>query len=87
MDGSRVLLASCAEGRIRPDIWLLNLKHVTSEKVGNAIIQTTTAPLLRIGDGEWWLLGGEPDSNRHRTPIVTRIRGGAAHSSPAPVPK
>lgn len=83
VDGAHVLLAGCADGRIRPDIWLLNLEKVSASKVGNAILQTTTAPLLRIGDHEWWLLGGEPDSNRHRTPIVTRIRAGAADSSPA----
>jgi hypothetical protein len=75
VDEHRVLLAGCADGRIRSDIWLLDLGPMAPVKAGDAIIQATTAPLLRVGPAEWWLIGGEPDANRHRTAIVTVITG------------
>ena len=74
IDDAHLLLAGQADGRIHADVWILQIPEMTARKIGNAAIQTTTAPLIRTVSREWLLLGGEPDSNRTRTPRVTVIR-------------
>lgn len=73
VDSRRFLLAGRAAGEIFDDIWLIHAPDMTGDAIGRTVIQTTTAPLVRTGEHEWLLLGGEPDSNKTRTPRVTRI--------------
>jgi N-acetylneuraminic acid mutarotase len=72
-DAAHILLAGQADGRIHADIWLVRVPDMTARKIGDAVIQTTTAPLIRVASEEWWLLGGEPDSNCTRTARVTVV--------------
>ncbi|GMV97201.1 MAG: hypothetical protein AMXMBFR83_15600 [Phycisphaerae bacterium] len=68
------LLAGQADGEVHSDLWLLDLTSMTARKIGDAAIQTTTAPLVNVRPGEWWLIGGEPDSKKTRTNRITVIR-------------
>jgi hypothetical protein len=73
VDDSHILLAGRADGVIHNDIWLLHLPDLSAELLGHAVIQATCAPLVKVSPGKWWLIGGEPDSNKHRTDRITVI--------------
>lgn len=69
-----LLVAGRADGAIHDDIWLVDLADLSARGLGRSVITTTCAPLVRINDSTFWLLGGEPDSNKTRTARVTQIR-------------
>jgi N-acetylneuraminic acid mutarotase len=73
-DNNHILLAGKADGQIHKGVWLIDVNNMKSQKIGEAIIQTTTAPLVEAAEGEWWLIAGEPDTNKNRTNKVTIIR-------------
>jgi N-acetylneuraminic acid mutarotase len=73
VDDSHILLAGRADGTIHNEIWLVHLPDLSTELLGHAVIQATCAPLVNVAPGKWWLIGGEPDSNKHRTDRVTVI--------------
>jgi N-acetylneuraminic acid mutarotase len=73
VDDSHILLAGRADGTIHNEIWLLHLPDLSTELLGHAVIQATCAPLMKVGPRKWWLVGGEPDSNKNRTDRVTVI--------------
>ena len=74
VDSKHVLLAGRANGQIYDGIWLVDLPDLSTRLVGHAFVPTATAPLVHVRSGEWWLIGGEPDSNKNRTPRVAIIR-------------
>lgn len=69
----RVLLVGRADGEIHNEIRILNLQDLSAPIVGRTVIQATCAPLVPAGPGTWWFIGGEPDSQKHRTERVTVI--------------
>jgi N-acetylneuraminic acid mutarotase len=73
IDDAHLLLAGRADGVIHKEIWKVHLPDLKVEQVGDAVIAATCAPLVQVRVGEWWLIGGEPDSNKHRTSRVTVI--------------
>ena len=73
VDDSHLLLAGRADGTIHDEIWLVHLPDLSTELLGHAVIQATCAPLAKVGPRKWWLIGGEPDSQKHRTDRVTVI--------------
>ena len=73
-DEHRLLMAGKADGQIHRDVWLIDTRDMSARKIGESVIQTTVAPLIRAKDDEWWLVGGEPDSKKTRTNKVTIIR-------------
>ena len=75
IDDNYILLAGgAAYGNISKDIWLVNTQDMSTQKLGEAIIQTCTASLVKVDNKTWWLLGGEPDVNKSRTNKVTVIK-------------
>ena len=77
MNPAEVLIAGRADGQIHSDIDVLELETFTSRRIGQTVIQTTTAPLIEVAPHEWWLIGGEPDSNKTRADRVSVIRRSA----------
>lgn len=73
VDEDHILLTGRAYGKIDTGIWLLRLTTMTMKKIGATISPATTAPLIKIDDQQWWLVGGEPDANKNRTGKVTMI--------------
>ncbi|WP_332457181.1 Kelch repeat-containing protein [Petrimonas sp.] len=73
VDDKNILITGRADGSIHSDIWIINSKTMNMKKLGNLIIPSTTAPLVKVSDSQYWLLGGEPDSNKNRTGIVSII--------------
>ena len=73
IDENHIILAGRADGKIYNDIYLIDVRDMTTQKIGEAIIQTTTAPLIKIRSDELWLIAGEPDSNKNRTNRITCI--------------
>lgn len=73
IDKNHIMLAGRADGEIHKDIWLIDVRNFSFKKIGDAIIQTTTAPLLKVNANEFWLIAGEPDSNKNRTKTITII--------------
>lgn len=74
IDENHIILAGKADGKIHKDIYLLDVRDMTVQKIGETIIQTTTAPLIKVRPDEFWLIAGEPDSNKNRTNRVTCIK-------------
>jgi len=73
VDEKNILITGRADGLVHSDIWIIDLKTMNMKKIGNLIIPSATAPLIKVSDNQWWLLGGEPDSNKNRTGIVSII--------------
>lgn len=73
-DDNHILLTGKADGNISKDIYLIDVRNMNTEKIGETIIQTTTAPLIKVKSNEYWLIAGEPDSNKNRTKIITSIK-------------
>jgi 5-dehydro-4-deoxyglucarate dehydratase len=73
IDNNHLLLTGRAYGKVDSGIWVINLKDMSMDKVGNDIEPAATATLIKVGVNEWWLIGGEPDSNKNRTPKVSVI--------------
>ena len=73
-DGRHLLLTGRADGTIHRDIFIVDVADISARRVGETVVQTTCAPLVRADADSLWLLGGEPDSNKTRTPRVTVIR-------------
>jgi N-acetylneuraminic acid mutarotase len=74
IDENHIILAGKADGKVHKDIFLIDVRDMTVQKIGEAVIQTTTAPLIKIRPDEFWLIAGEPDSNKNRTNRITCIR-------------
>ena len=73
IDDTRILIAGRADGSIHNEIWVIRFPDLKSQLIGHTVIQATCAPLVKAGFRTWWLIGGEPDSNKHRTDRVTVI--------------
>ncbi|OHB59677.1 MAG: hypothetical protein A2Y12_19840 [Planctomycetes bacterium GWF2_42_9] len=69
-----IILVGKADGQIHKDIYLIDVRDMHTKKIGETVIQTTTAPLVRLAPKEFWLIGGEPDSNKNRTSQITSIK-------------
>jgi Galactose oxidase, central domain len=73
IDAHHLLLAGRADGRIHDEFWRVDLQQISVQLLGKCVIQATCAPLVPVGDHTWWLIGGEPDSNKHRTDRISVI--------------
>ncbi len=73
VDSSHLLLAGRSDGEAHDEIWLLDLSTMTVIQVGKTVLATTCAPLVTTSPNNWWLIGGEPDSHKHRTNRVSEI--------------
>lgn len=73
IDFNHIIITGRADGQIHPDIWIIELDTMTMKKVGDLLIQSTTSPLIKVKDGQWWVIGGEPDSNKNRTKEISII--------------
>lgn len=73
IDNNHILLTGRADGIVHDGIWIVNLKNSSMEKVGHLVTPSATAPLIKVTDEYFWLIGGEPDSNKNRTEKVSII--------------
>jgi N-acetylneuraminic acid mutarotase len=73
LDSKHILVAGRADGQVHDEVWLLDLETLNASRVGKAVIQATCAPLINVSENKWWLIGGEPDSHKHRTNRVSEI--------------
>jgi N-acetylneuraminic acid mutarotase len=73
-DERKLLVGGRADGVIHDDLWIVDLSNLDVRGVGRSIITQTCAPLVRIKRSTFWLIGGEPDADKHRTEKVTQIR-------------
>lgn len=71
---NKLLLTGRADGTVHNGIWMINTENMSMKEIGSLIIQSTTAPLVTVSENEWWLIGGEPDSNKTRTGEVSIIK-------------
>lgn len=69
----QLLIAGRADGGIFKDIWLLKLSDMSVRHAGETVIQTMYAPMVKVKEKTWWLMGGEPDANKSRSPDVSVI--------------
>jgi N-acetylneuraminic acid mutarotase len=74
VDDRYILIAGRADGQISKDIYLIDTEDFSMQTVGQLVIQSTTAPLIKVDVNEFWFLGGEPDSNKNRTSIISSIK-------------
>lgn len=74
IDNTHILITGRADGQIHKDIRILDLETMSMNKIGNLKTSSTTAPLIKLSDNEWWLVSGEPDANKNRTDIVNVIK-------------
>jgi hypothetical protein len=73
IDDTRLLLAGRADGLIHDEVWLVHLPDLSAQLLGHTVLQATCAPLMKAGPNTWWLVGGEPDSQKNRTNRVSII--------------
>jgi N-acetylneuraminic acid mutarotase len=73
IDAKHVLLAGRTDGRLDNEIWLLDMSTLDASIVGQAVIPTTCAPLIKVSDNIWWLIGGEPDGHKNRTNRISEV--------------
>jgi dihydrodipicolinate synthase/N-acetylneuraminate lyase len=73
IDNNHIMITGRAFGSIDKGIWILALKDMSMTKAGININPVTTAPLVKIAEKQWWLIGGEPDANKNRTGKVSVI--------------
>ncbi|HEX4054228.1 MAG TPA: kelch repeat-containing protein [Tepidisphaeraceae bacterium] len=73
VDARHVVLAGCADGQAHNEIWLLDINTLGASIVGRVVIQVACAPLIKVSENTWWLIGGEPDSQKNRTNRVSEI--------------
>jgi N-acetylneuraminic acid mutarotase len=69
-----LLVGGRADGQIHDDLWLVDLRNLAVRSAGSSVITTTCAPLVHVAPDKYWLIGGEPNSNMTRTPLVTEIQ-------------
>lgn len=74
VDKDHLLVTGRAYGKVDRSVWILNLTNMTMQKVGDDVVPAATAPLVDAGGDQWWLIGGEPDSNKNRTGRVSVIK-------------
>ncbi len=72
-DNNHLLLTGRADGIVHDGIWIVDLKNSSMNEVGHLVIPSATAPLVKVADKYFWLVGGEPDSNKNRTEKVSVI--------------
>jgi len=73
INDTNVLITGKADGQIHGEIWTLNLNTMKMSMIGNLIIPSATAPMIKVKNNQWWLIGGEPDSNKNRTEVTSII--------------
>src|SRR5262249_47181912 len=73
-DNHQLLVGGRADGAIHDDLWIVDLSNLSVRGIGRSVITQTCAPLVKINSSTYWLIGGEPDGNKHRTEKVTQIR-------------
>jgi len=73
IDNNNLIITGRADGSIHKGIWIIDLRDMSMKKVGNLESPSTTAPLVNISENQWWLIGGEPDTNKNRTEKVSVI--------------
>lgn len=73
VDEKNILITGRAAGLVHSDIWIIKVGAMNMKKTGELMIPSTTAPLIRVSDNQWWLVGGEPDANKNRTGTVSII--------------
>jgi hypothetical protein len=74
VDERHILITGRADGTIHKQIWIYDVEDLSITEVGELVIQSATAPLIRVSHDTWWLVGGEPDSNKNRTDKVSIIK-------------
>ncbi|MGN6603632.1 MAG: dihydrodipicolinate synthase family protein [Ginsengibacter sp.] len=73
LDDTHLLITGRAYGKVDPGVWILDVVNMTIKEIGKDIIPAATAPLIHVNKDQWWLVGGEPDSNKNRTGKVSVI--------------
>lgn len=73
IDSNHLLLAGRGDGTMHDDIWIVSLSPLSARVEGHCVVASDCAALIRLNDTTWWLAGGEPDMNKHRTDQVTVI--------------
>ena len=74
IDENHIMLTGKADGEVHKEIYLLNIRDMTTRQIGETIIQSTTAPLIKVKPNEYWFIAGEPDSKKNRTNRITSIK-------------
>jgi N-acetylneuraminic acid mutarotase len=72
-DSHQVLVTGRADGAIHDDVWIVNLENLSCQSGGTLATPNTCAPLIRVNTSAFWMLGGEPSSNKVRTARVQVI--------------
>jgi hypothetical protein len=68
-----LIITGRADGSINKGIWIIDLEDLSMKEIGNLITPSTTSPLIRVAENNWWLIAGEPDANKNRTEKVNVI--------------
>jgi len=75
VDDTHILLAGHADSKgVYSNVFLISLRDMSVCEVGSLISPATTAPLIKVDENQWWLVGGEPDFNKNRTRTISSIQ-------------
>ncbi|MEO6437453.1 MAG: kelch repeat-containing protein [Tepidisphaeraceae bacterium] len=73
VDDDHVMLTGRGDTGIYDDVWLVDLRNSSVKGLGNLVVPSFGAPLVRVSPHCWWFIGGEPDAHKSRTPRVSVI--------------
>lgn len=74
VNGHRILITGRVEGVAHDDLWLVDLQQSWVRTLGRDVLGVSCASLVRVDPDTWWLIGGEPNIAKTRTPKITVIR-------------
>jgi hypothetical protein len=88
VDEHHLLVTGRADTVVYRDVLRVDVRDSSAQRLGELVIPSLNAPLVPVSPGRWWLVGGEPDANRSRTPRVSviRLEGRPPESETAPQP-
>lgn len=74
VDDEHLIITGRADGSIHKGVWIIDLADMSVKEPASLVTTSTTAPLIRIAEKEWWLIAGEPDANKNRTEKINVIK-------------
>lgn len=75
IDDSHLIMTGMANsGGVNNGVWILSLDGMKLQKVSSTPLGACSAPLVKIGDQQWWTIGGEPDATLRRINDVYKLR-------------
>lgn len=76
IDRQHLLVVGRGDTKPYDEVWEVDVRDLTTRGIASLPEPTFGGPLVRMGSGRWWFIGGELTAPKSRTPTVTVITVG-----------